>query len=117
MDEELKTEMRGVQLMLDNMEYLDIKGGAILIDDDVIAFALGSAINDQIFNIHSEKALSGFDAAYTVINREFARKNAQGYKYINREDDLGIDGLRKSKLSYKPQILLQKYICTKKENL
>jgi len=117
MDDELKTEMQGVNLMLDNMEYLEIKGGAIIIDDKVVAFTLGSKINSQIYNIHAEKALSGYDGAYTVINREFAAKNLSGYKYINREDDLGLEGLRRSKLSYKPAILLPKYICTKKENL
>lgn len=117
MDDELKTEMRGVSLMLDNMDALDIKGGAIVIDDRVVAFTLGSAINQNIYNIHIEKAISGYETAYTVINREFAARNAQGYKYINREDDLGIEGLRRAKLSYKPEIILPKYICTKKENI
>ncbi len=117
MDEELKNEMHGVSLMLDNMKRLDIKGGAIIIDKKVVAFTLGSPINQNIYNIHIEKALEGFGAAYTVINREFAARNLDNYKYINREDDLGIEGLRKSKLSYKPQIILPKYICTKKENI
>ena len=117
MDEELKTEMNGVNIMLDNMEYLGINGGAILVDDTVVAFTLGSAINQQVYNIHIEKAISGYESAYTVINREFAAHNLADYKYINREDDLGIEGLRRSKLSYKPQILLPKYICTKKEKI
>ncbi|MBR6502297.1 MAG: DUF2156 domain-containing protein [Clostridia bacterium] len=116
-DEELKTEMHGVELMLDNLEFLNLDGGAIIIADEVVAFSLGSKINDQIYNIHTEKALSGFDTAYAVINREFAARNAQNYQYINREDDLGIEGLRRSKLSYKPQIILPKYICTIKENI
>ncbi len=117
MDDELKTEMLGVSFMLDNITALGIKGGAIVIDGNVVAFTLGSAINNLIYNIHTEKALAGYDAAYTVINREFAAHNLGDYKYINREDDLGIEGLRKSKLSYKPQIILPKYICTKKENI
>ncbi len=117
MDEELKTEMQGVTLMLDNMETLDIKGGAIIIDNQVVAFTLGSPINQNIYNVHIEKALNGYETAYTVINREFAAHNLTTYKYINREDDLGIEGLRKSKLSYKPEIILPKYICTKKEKL
>lgn len=117
MDEELKNEMHGVSLMLDNMKRLDIKGGAIIIDKKVVAFTLGSPINQNIYNIHIEKALEDFGAAYTVINREFAARNLENYKYINREDDLGIEGLRKSKLSYKPQIILPKYICTKKESI
>lgn len=117
MDEELKNEMRGVELMLDNMEALDIVGGAIVVRDKVVAFTLGSAINERIYNIHTEKALDDFDTAYSVINREFAARNLSGYQYINREDDLGIEGLRRAKLSYRPQIILPKYICTKKETI
>ena len=63
MDEELKNEMRGVELTLDNMDALDIIGGAIVVDGEVVAFTLGSAINKQIYNIHTEKALDGFDTA------------------------------------------------------
>lgn len=117
MDDELKTEMQGVSLMLDNMEFLDIAGGAIVVDERVVAFTLGSPINPTIYNIHAEKAIEGYEAAYTVINREFAARNLGNYRYINREDDLGIEGLRKSKLSYKPEIILPKYYCTKKENI
>ncbi len=115
MDEELKAEMAGVNLMLDNMDFFGLEGGAIIVDEKVVAFTLGSAVNDQVYNIHIEKAIFGFETAYTVINREFAARNAQNFRYINREDDLGIEGLRKSKLSYKPEILLPKYICTPKE--
>lgn len=117
MDDDLKTEMLGVNMMFDNMEFLGLTGGAVFVDDSVVAFTLGSAINNVVYNIHTEKALSGFEAAYTVINREFAARNAENYEYINREDDLGLEGLRKSKLSYKPAIILPKYYCTKKENI
>ncbi len=117
MDDELRCEMQGVYMMLDNMETLDIEGGAVIIGDKIVAFTLGSPINQSIYNIHIEKAINGFDTAYTVINREFASHHCEGYKYINREDDLGLEGLRKSKLSYKPEILLPKYVLTKKENL
>lgn len=116
-DEELKTEMRGIDIMLDNMELLEIQGGAIVVGDDVVAFTLGSVLNNNVYNIHVEKAISGYETAYTVINQEFAKRNAEHFKYINREDDLGIEGLRRSKLSYKPEILLPKYICTKKETI
>ncbi|MDO4608706.1 MAG: phosphatidylglycerol lysyltransferase domain-containing protein [Clostridia bacterium] len=117
MDDELKCEMQGVYMMLDNMSALHLCGGAIVVDDKIVAFTLGSAINKSVYNIHIEKAIEGFEAAYTVINREFAAHNCENYKYINREDDLGLEGLRKSKLSYKPQIILPKYVLTKKEKL
>lgn len=117
MDDELKTEKHGVGLMLSNMSKLSVKGGAIVIDGEVVAFTLGSPVNDNVYNIHIEKAIKGYETAYTVINREFAARNLETYKYINREDDLGLEGLRKSKLSYHPEIILPKYICTKKENI
>ncbi len=117
MDDELKCEMQGVYMMLDNMDTLKLCGGAIVIDNRVVAFTLGSPLNQSIYNIHIEKAISGFEAAYTVINREFAAHHCSSYKYINREDDLGLEGLRKSKLSYKPTIILPKYVLTKKESL
>lgn len=117
MDEELKTEMNGINLMLDNIQKLGIKGGAITVDGNVVAFTLGSPINDSVYDIHIEKALDEYEIAYSVINREFAAHNLSSYKYINREDDLGIEGLRRAKLSYHPQILLPKYVCTEKESL
>lgn len=113
-DKYLRCESRGVETVLDNMELLNVKGGAIYADGMVVAFTLGSQISREIFDIHIEKALSDYAEGYTVINREFAR-TLDGYKYINREDDMGLEGLRKAKLSYKPTILLKKYLCRKKD--
>ena len=117
LSKELKSERNGIDMMLQKMEQLDIIGGAIFVDDMAVAFTLGAPINQQVFNIHIEKAIPGFESAYTLINREFAARNLASYKYINRENDMGIEGLRKAKLSYKPQIILPKYLCTKKENV
>lgn len=112
-DKYLRCEKRGIETILDNMELLGVRGGAIYVEGKVVAFTLGSKISDEIFDIHIEKALSDYAEAYTVINREFARTLTE-YKYINREDDMGLEGLRKAKLSYKPAILLKKYACRKK---
>lgn len=112
-DKYLRCEKQGVITILDNMELLGVRGGAVYVDGKVVAFTLGSRISDEIFDIHIEKALSDYAEGYTVINREFARTLSE-YKYINREDDMGLEGLRKAKLSYKPAILLKKYACKKR---
>ncbi len=111
LDETMACEKKGVNTILDNMATLNAVGGAIRIGEDIVAFTIGSAINKNYFDIHIEKALSDFSEAYTVINKEFALNELADYKYINREDDLGLEGLRKAKLSYKPDRLIQKYNC------
>ena len=112
-DKYLRCEKQGIITILDNMELLGVRGGAVYVDGKGVAFTLGSRISDEIFDIHIEKALSDYAEGYTVINREFARTLTE-YKYINREDDMGLEGLRKAKLSYKPAILLKKYACKKR---
>ncbi len=109
LDRYMLCEKNGIELMLQNMERLHIKGGAIVTDGKVVAFTLGSPINKNVFDIHIEKALGDYAEAYAVINREFAAKELADYTYINREDDMGIEGLRKAKLSYKPQMLVEKF--------
>ncbi len=109
-DKFLDCEQNGVNLILDNMERLGVLGGAIFVDSKAVAFTLGSPISSDVFDVHIEKALSDYAEGYTVINNEFA-KRLTNYKYLNREDDMGLEGLRKAKLSYKPEILLKKYRC------
>ena len=110
----LLCEQRGLETILCNMDRLNVKGGAIFVDERAVAFTLGSPINNEVFDIHIEKALKDYGEGYTVINREFARR-LEDYKYINREDDMGLEGLRKAKLSYKPEIILKKYYCRVKK--
>ena len=112
----LNCEKKGIETILKYMDKLSVKGGALRVDGKIVAFTLGSAINNEVFDIHIEKALKEYSEAYTVINREFA-KRLSDYKYINREDDMGLEGLRKAKLSYKPSILLEKYSCRKKDEV
>lgn len=108
-------EKNGIYKLLDNFSALNILGGAIYINGKVVAFTLGTPINSDCFDIAIEKALTEYSSAYTLINREFAKNCLGSYKYINREDDLGLEGLRKSKLSYNPDFLLKKYIATAEE--
>lgn len=114
MDKYMSVEQEAVNTILNNMDILSAKGGAILVDGEVIAFTLGSPINEDVFDIHIEKALKDYSEAYTVINREFLKNELADFKFVNREDDMGLEGLRKAKLSYKPHILLKKYLCKPK---
>lgn len=116
-DQTLDTEHSGINLILDNFEKLGVMGGAIRVRDEIAAFTLASAVNDMVCDIHVEKALSEFSGAYSVINREFARALPSSFKYLNREDDMGLDGLRRAKLSYHPDFMVKKYIYSAKENI
>ena len=109
-------ERDGVLKVLQNMDYLKVNGGAIFVKDEAVAFTLGTPINDRVFDIFAEKALPEFAEGYAVINNRFA-KQLSGYKYINREDDMGLEGLRRAKLSYKPAVILEKYVFKPKENV
>lgn len=97
-----------------NYEELGFLGGLIKIEGKPVAFTIGEEINQKVFLIHFEKALSGYDGLYAAINHEFTARQLSKYQYVNREEDLGIEGLRKAKLSYNPAILLEKYSATLK---
>ena len=82
----------------------------IYIDDEPVAMTIASKISDQVLDINFEKALLPYteNGFYTAICSMFA-KNQSEFLYLNREEDMGIEGLRKSKLSYRPAIILDKY--------
>ena len=87
------------------MEGLILKDG-----DQLLAMTLGSRLNSNTFDVHFEKALD-VDGAYPVINQGFARYLREKYpevQYLNREDDMGLEGLRKAKLSYYPDHMVEK---------
>ena len=94
--------------------------GIVLIDKGhVIAMTMASRLSEDTFDVHFEKAADGFDGAYNVINQEFARylgKKFPEVKWLNREDDMGLEGLRKAKLSYCPDHFVEKiWACLKEE--
>lgn len=107
---ELEPEKSALKLAFDNFEALDYVGGMIKIGDETAAFTIGERLNSNTFCTHFEKALLHFEGAYTAINNEFAKNELSSYEYVNREEDIGLEGLRKAKLSYYPEILLEKYV-------
>lgn len=102
-------ELIMIEQALNLFEPMGLLGGVLRSDGRVIAFAVGEPINDEIFVVHIEKAYAEITGAYPMINREFLKHNALSHRYVNREEDLGLEGLRKAKMSYRPQILLEKY--------
>ena len=108
-DTSINTDREGIEMLLNNFAAFRARGGIVRVDGKAVAFCLGTQISDKVFDINFEKALPEYKGAYAVINREFA-KTLTEFEYINREDDLGIMGLRKAKLSYKPQKIFKKYI-------
>ena len=86
------------------MEQIGMFGVALRLEGKIIAFALGSKLSADTLLEDIEKA-SDVPGAYQMINHEFACRFSEGFTYINREEDLGIEGLRKAKLSYFPAYL------------
>lgn len=101
-------EQRAIQLFFDNFNALPIEGWILYADNNPAAFAIGSAINHDTFCIHIEKIDNSYEGAGAMINNLVAVELESRYRYINREDDLGIEGLRRAKQSYHPIELLQK---------
>jgi hypothetical protein len=98
------------KIMLDNFEYLQLRGGAIRVNGKIAAFTIGEPLTADSFVVHVEKAFGKMNGAYTIINQQFAEHEASGFKYINREEDMGLENLRKAKMSYYPDIQLEEGI-------
>lgn len=109
-------ERRALVYALRHFDELGLMGGILHVDGKIVAFTFGMPINQDTFGVHVEKADTSIDGAYAMIDHEFAKHIPEQYIYINREEDLGIEGLRKAKLSYQPAIILDKYMaCLKGE--
>jgi hypothetical protein len=105
----LSYEMDSILDMLHNRNILDIVGMVVYVDDKVSAFSIGEKVSSEMAIVHIEKAFSDVHGLYTFINRTFAEKYFRNVKYINREDDMGLEGLRKAKQSYQPYKLEYKH--------
>lgn len=89
-------------------EELELTGGVLFQSGQVVAFTIGEPISHDTYGVHIEKAFSDVSGAYPMINREYLKGVADGYTYVNREEDDGVEGLRKAKESYYP-IMLEKF--------
>jgi hypothetical protein len=116
--EDASDENQAVFFALNHFEELGLTGGILYANDKAAAFTYGMPISQDTFGVHVEKADAAVNGAYPMINYEFANRIPKQYTYVNREEDLGIEGLRKAKLSYYPEIILDKYVAhSKKESI
>lgn len=103
------SDYRAIRQIFDNFNELDIRGGSIRIGGKLVAFALGSLMNSDTAVIHFEKADAAYQGIYSAINKLVLDNAFLEANYVNREEDMGISGLRKAKLSYGPIRLIKKY--------
>ncbi|MBP3411992.1 MAG: DUF2156 domain-containing protein [Oscillospiraceae bacterium] len=106
-------EKRAIGKAFDHFHELEMDGIALMTEEGLMGFSMGNRIREDMFDVNFEKALAAVNGAYPTVNREFARYIRQKYpqiRLLNREDDMGIEGLRRAKESYYPDILLEKYV-------
>lgn len=113
-NQSLAWERDAIIELLHNFGRLDYQGGVIMIDGKVEAFTLGEALNEDTAVIHVEKANADIPGLYAAINQEFCRHAWPHMRFINREEDMGLPGLRKAKMSYHPVKMIEKYVVTVK---
>jgi hypothetical protein len=113
-DEGLEQELQAIYEALDNFTALGYKGAMICIDDKCAAYTFGEMLNPNTLVIHVEKAHVQYEGSYQAINNLFLKNCWNNVKFVNREQDLGIDGLRRAKESYKPIYMIKKSIVYRK---
>ncbi|MGD8401760.1 MAG: phosphatidylglycerol lysyltransferase domain-containing protein [Bacillota bacterium] len=106
---ERNDENEAMLRLLRNFASLGLTGGVIRINGEIQALTVGEPLNRQTALIHIEKANTDYDGIYAVINQQFVSRHWSHLIYINREEDLGIEGLRQVKTSYQPWRLVEKY--------
>lgn len=105
-------EQVAMDRVLRHWRELEMEGIALVDGGEPIAFTVGSRLSENTFDIHFEKAVDTTDGSYAAINQAFAAYLMEKFpevRWLNREDDMGIEGLRNAKLSYKPDRLVEKY--------
>ena len=102
-------ELAAIETLMSNMQTLKIRGGGIRVDGVMVAFTLGEQIRNDMALIHIEKADPNIIGLYAMINQQFIEHAWTHVSWINREEDMGLEGLRRAKLSYHPAKLIEKY--------
>ncbi len=107
-DPEKNKEMCVTLNSLRLFQELELRGGLLRADGEIVAFTMGEPVSEDTFVVHIEKAYANIRGAYPMINQQFLEHEVADYLYVNREDDTGEEGLRKAKLSYHPIFMVEK---------
>ena len=116
--EDMTHEKKALLMAAQNFEALGLEGGVLRVYGEVVAFCMGDVLSSDTFDVHFEKAYGELQGAFAMINQCFARRVRERHpevKYLNREDDMGIEGLRKAKESYYPDRMVEKHSAVRKE--
>ncbi len=108
-DLNLQGEWEATREILVNHRSLEVAGAVMIVASEVKAFTLGERLGDDMAVIHIEKADPGIPGLYQLVNQQFCARRWSSVRFINREQDLGIAGLREAKLSYGPDHFVKKY--------
>lgn len=114
-DPEKNAEMCVTLNSLRLYKELELTGGVLKVNGEIVAFTIGEPLCADTFVVHIEKAFPDIEGAYPMINQQFVQHECMEYKYVNREEDTGAEGLRKAKLSYRPAFLEEKGITKETE--
>lgn len=117
-DDGLKADHCATRRYFKYRKELGVEGALIRVNGTVVAFTIGEVLNEDTYVIHVEKAFRDVQGGYTMINREFSEYVQKKYPHIlwmNREEDMGEEGLRKAKESYYPDIMIEKCWAVKKK--
>lgn len=104
-------EYEAIKEALNNFNELELMGGIVYVNSRPVAMTVASMISENVCDVHFEKCISEYalNGGYAFINKEFASMLNEDIIYINREEDVGIEGLRKAKMSYRPKMIVKKY--------
>lgn len=106
----LRAENKAITRVLTHWDnFRNMVGGYLLIEDKMVAFSIGEELDSEMLGVHFEKGLSGYKGIYQAMNLEFAKNAGAGFKWLNRAQDMGEEGLRQAKMTYMPEGFLRKY--------
>ena len=111
----LREERKSVLLALSNMEALGLVGGSIFVEGKLIAFTLGERLQPHLQLIHIEKGDAAYEGVYPMINQQYVKNECTEVDLINREEDMGIEGMRKAKRAYHPIKMIEKYMLSPRD--